>query len=159
VTTSTIQINPNGEELRPEQADCPRISRAAWQLIRKPALAFAGIVVGKEMSSARVPAESEPLTQFQTYMRVMFNVADVSRLHTMLCHNPEFPSDMPIPYWSAPWLPSLSSFRFEQRISGQRQTQRKRQLDWRVQKIFLKSVNDSVLHFVMTLPLLGQLSS
>jgi hypothetical protein len=77
----------------------------------------------------------------------MLNVADVSRLHAMLCHKPELVSDTSIPHWSAPWLPSLPSFRFEQRISGQRQTQRKHELDWRVQHVFLKCVDNPMLHF------------
>ena len=58
-------------------------------------------------------------------------------------------SDTSIPYRSAPWLSSLPSFRFEQRISGQWQPDCERQLDWRVKKMFLKRVNDS-MQFVAT---------
>jgi hypothetical protein len=55
-------------------------------------------------------------------------------------------ADTSIAYWRAPWLPSLPSLRFEQRVSGQRQTNRKRELDWRVHKIFLKRVNEPMFH-------------
>jgi hypothetical protein len=79
------------------------------------------------------------------------NVADVSRLHPMLCHQPELVSYAPIAHWCAAWLPRLASLSFEQRISRQRQTHRKRELNWRVQKIFLKRVNDLMLHFVIGL--------
>ena len=42
---SLIQVNPNREELRPEQAHCPRIPCCTRQLMRQPVLAFAGIVL------------------------------------------------------------------------------------------------------------------
>src|ERR1700687_2341972 len=84
-------------------------------------------------------------------MRIMFNVADISRLHAMLRHQPELVSDTSIAHWRAPWLPCLPSFRFEQRISGQRQTHRKRELDRRVQQELLKRVYDSMFHFVIEL--------
>jgi integrase family protein with SAM-like domain len=83
---SVIQVNSNGEELRPEEAHCPRVPCAAWQFTRQPALAFAWIVVGQQVRRARVPVVSQPLTQFQPYMRIAVNVADVSRFRSMLCH-------------------------------------------------------------------------
>ena len=69
-----------------------------------------------------------------------------------------YPAFVPCSATSQKWFPIRPSptgvrrgfpvFRpFEQRISGQRQTQRKRELDRRVQKIFLKRVNDLMLHF------------
>jgi len=33
-----------------------------------------------------VPSNLKPLSQFQTYLRITFNVADLSCLHAMLCH-------------------------------------------------------------------------
>src|SRR5581483_2339419 len=80
-------------------------------------------------------------------MRITLNVADVSRLHPMLCHHPELVPDESIADGRASWLPRLPSFCFEQRVSGQGQTRRKRNLDWRVKKIFLKRVNNPMLHF------------
>jgi hypothetical protein len=85
-------------------------------------LALAGIVVGKQMRGALVPAIPQPLTHLKTYMRITLNVADVSRLDPMLCHQPKLVSDTSIAHWRASWLPRPPSFRFEQRISGQRQT-------------------------------------
>ena len=67
-------------------------------------------------------------------------------LHAKLCNYPELISDMSIAYWNTPWLPSFSSFRFQNRVSGQRYTNSKHELDRRVQKIFLKRVNDLILH-------------
>src|SRR5208283_4062644 len=82
----------------------------------------------------------------QSYTRITFNVADVSRLHAML-YKPELVSDTSIPYRSAPWLARLPSFRFEQLISGQGQPHHKRELDRRVQHVFLKRVDNVVFHF------------
>jgi len=48
------------------------------------------------MTSPRVPAESQPLMQLEPNMRVTLNVADVSRLHPVLCHYPELVSDVSI---------------------------------------------------------------
>ncbi len=56
------------------------------------------------MRSARVPVIPQPLTLLQTYMRITLNVADVSRLHPMLCYQPELVSDTSIAHWRAPWL-------------------------------------------------------
>jgi hypothetical protein len=82
-------------------------------------------------------------------MRITPNVADVSRLPPMLCDQLKLSPDTSITHWRAPWLPRLPSFRFEQRVSGQGQTQRKRELDRRVQEVLLKRVNDPMLHCVI----------
>src|SRR5215469_7376315 len=82
-------------------------------------------------------------------MRIMLDVADISRFHPMLCHYPELISYMSITHWRPPWLSRLSSCRFEQRISRQRQTRYKRELNWRIQKIFLKSVDNPMFHFAI----------
>src|SRR5215472_9307282 len=79
-------------------------------------------------------------------MWITLNVADISCLQAMLCHYPELVSDPSDTHWRAPWLSSLPSSRFQQRISGQRQTNRKRELDWRVQQELLKRVDNSMLH-------------
>jgi hypothetical protein len=55
---------------------------------------------------------------------------------------------MSIAHWRAAWLARLPSFRFEHRISGQGQPNRKRELDWRVQHVFLKRVDDAVFLFL-----------
>jgi len=70
-------------------------------------------------------------------MRVTLNVANVSRLHPMLCHKPKLVSNVPIADWRAPSFPCLPACRFEQRIPRQRQTRRKRELDGRVEHVFL----------------------
>src|SRR5690349_14140075 len=114
----------------------------------QPALTLTRIIVGEQMGGARVPANLKSLSQLQTYMRITFNIADVSRLHAMLCYQPEHVSDSPIAHRCPPWLSRLPSFRFEQRISGQRETYRKRELDRRVQQKLLNRVYDSMFHFV-----------
>ena len=53
-----------------------------------------------------------------------------------------------ITHWRASWLPRLPSFRFELGISGQRQTHRKREVDRRVEQVFLNRVNDPMLHCI-----------
>jgi hypothetical protein len=78
-------------------------------------------------------------------MRIMLDVADISSLHPVLCYEPELISDASIAHWRAPGLPRLPSFSFQQRISRQRQTQRKRQLDWWVKQELLKRVNNAML--------------
>jgi len=83
-------------------------------------LAFTRIIVREQVGSAHVPSGSESLPQFETDMRIMLDVADISRFHPMLCHYPELVPDMSIAYWCAPWLSRLSSSRFEQRVSGHR---------------------------------------
>jgi hypothetical protein len=55
VTTSGIQIDPNGEEFRPEKAHRPRVPGTTRQLISQPALALTRIVVREQMCRARVP--------------------------------------------------------------------------------------------------------
>ena len=67
----------------------------------------------------------------------------------MLCYEPELVLDTSIAHWRASWFSRFPSLCFEQRISGQRQTYYKPDLDWRVQKVFLKRVNDAVFHFVV----------
>ena len=143
---SAVQINPNAEELRSEEAHRPCVPGTARQLSCQPALALTRIVVREQMCSARLPVIRKPRAQFQTYMRITLNVANVSRFHPMLCHEPELTSDMSIAHWRAPWLPRLPSFGFEQRISGQRQTRRKRKFDRRVEQIFLKGVDNLMFH-------------
>ena len=101
------------------------------------------------MGSARVPSSPKALAQFQSYTRIMFDVADVSRPRPMLCHKPELVSDAPIADWRLSWLPRFPPSRFEQGISGQQQTNHKRELDWRVQNIFLKRVYNPMFHFVL----------
>jgi hypothetical protein len=54
---------------------------------------------------------------------------------------------MSIAHWRAPGLSRLPPFRFEQRISGQGQPNHKRNLDWRVEHVFLKRVDNAVFHF------------
>src|SRR5215470_7673227 len=80
-------------------------------------------------------------------MRIMLNVAGVSRLHPMLCHQPELAPDTSIAHWRAAWFPRFPSSRFKQRISAQWQTNRQRELNWRVQHVFLECVDNPMLHF------------
>jgi hypothetical protein len=67
-------------------------------------------------------------------------------MHALL--RSEHVSDSPIAHRRAAWLSRLPSFRFEQRISGQRHTHSKGQLDRRVQQEILNCVYDSMFHFV-----------
>src|SRR5580700_10683870 len=80
-------------------------------------------------------------------MRITLNVTHVSSLHAVLCYQPELIPDTSIAHRRPPWLARLPSFRFEQRVSGQGHTNRKRELDRRVQHVFLKRVDNAVFHF------------
>ena len=96
-TTSGIQINSDTKELRPKKSHSTCVPGTAWQLIRQPALAFTRIIVREEMRSARVPSGAGSLPQFEPYVRIMLDVADIPRFHPMLCHNPESGSICPSP--------------------------------------------------------------
>jgi len=63
-----------------------------------------------------------------------------------LCYYPELVSDAPISDWCASWLTRFPPRGFEQRISRQRQTYRKRELNGRIEQEFLKRVNQTMLH-------------
>jgi Winged helix-turn helix len=77
---------------------------------------------------------------------------DVSSVHAVLCYKPELVSHMSIAHRRAAGLSCFASFCFEQRISGQGQSNRKGDLDRRVQQVFLNRVNDPMLHFPGDLP-------
>ncbi len=53
---SGVQVNSNCEQLSAEEADCGGIAGAARQLVREPPLAFAWIIVEKQVGCAGVPA-------------------------------------------------------------------------------------------------------
>src|SRR4029077_14368688 len=76
-SVSGVQINSNGEQLSAEEADCSGIAGAARQLIREPPLAFARIIVEKQVGRAGVPASPQPMAQFQAHARSTRNIANV----------------------------------------------------------------------------------
>src|SRR5215469_16868043 len=80
-------------------------------------------------------------------MGITLDVTHVSSLHTMLSHQPELVCDTSIADRRLPWLARLPSFCFEQGISGQGQPNHERELDRRVQNVFLKCVDNAVFHF------------
>jgi len=57
---------------------------------------------------------AEPFAQLQSHSRVVRNNPDVSRLHAVLCHNPELIADACVAHWSAARLPRLATPGFEE---------------------------------------------
>jgi hypothetical protein len=149
---STIQINSNGEEAGAEEAHRPRICDAAGQMTSQPALAFGRVIVGKQMGSAGMPACPQSMAQFQPHTRVSPHVEYVSGFHAMLRYYPELLAHSSVADWRAAWLSGFAPRRFEQRIPRQRQTHRKRELNRRIEQVFLKRVNNAMLHFVKPFP-------
>jgi hypothetical protein len=98
---SGIQINPNGEQLRPEETNSSSIPGAAGYLIRQPPLSFARIIVGQQMCRAGVPTSTKSVAQLQSHVRVMRDIKDVSGFHAMFGHDPELPADASIACWRA----------------------------------------------------------
>ena len=76
----------------------------------------------------------KPFTQFQPHSWVLFNIADVSCLHAVLCHDPELSADECVTHRSAARLPGLATDRFKQRIPGRHNTEGKEKLNRRVER-------------------------
>jgi hypothetical protein len=112
-----VQINPNREQLRTEEADGGGIAGAARQLIREPSLAFAWIIVGKQVGCPGVPASTQPFAQLQAHLRITHNIANVSSFLAVLCHNPKLPSHQSVAHGGAARLSGLAARRFQEPIS------------------------------------------
>src|SRR5215469_10510108 len=84
-----IQINPNREELRSEEAHCPRIPGASWQLTRQPPLPLTRIIVTQDICGSGMPANTESVAQFQAHLRIAQNVTNVACPVTVFRHDPE----------------------------------------------------------------------
>ena len=114
---SGVQINPNGEQLSTEEADCGGIAGAAGQLVRKPSLAFAWIIVGKQVGRPGVPASPQPIAQFQAHARITHNITNVPSSPAVLCHDPKLPSHESVAHGGAARLSSPAAGRFQEPIS------------------------------------------
>jgi hypothetical protein len=75
------------------------------------------------------------MTQFQPHAWVRHNVADVSCLHAVLCHDPKLIADACVTNWG-PTLSGLATDRLKQRISGRRDADCKEKLNRRVSTYF-----------------------
>src|ERR1700687_580044 len=114
---SGVHINPNREQLSTEEADCGRIAGAARQLIREPSLAFAWIIVGKQVGCAGEPASPKPIAQLQAHMRITHNIANVPSSLAVLCHDPKLPSRESVAHGGTARLSRLAAGRFQEPIS------------------------------------------
>jgi hypothetical protein len=135
--------------LSPEEPHSSRIPGAARHLTGEPTLPLSRIIVGEQMRCARVPVSPQPIAQFQPHTRVTRNIADVSRVRAVLCHDPELPANASVAYGSVAWLSGLATDCFQERIPRQRDTNSKRKLNWRVEQVFLKRVNNPMFHFLV----------
>jgi len=111
-------------------------------------LALARIIVGEHVRRTGVPASVKPFTQFQPHARMTHQVADLSCLHAVLCHDPELIVDTPIAHRSAPRLSRLATQSFEKRISRRRNADSKQKFDRRIEEIFLQQMNNPMFHFL-----------
>jgi hypothetical protein len=114
---SGVQINANREQLSTEEADCGGIAGAARQLIREPPLAFARIIIGKQVGCAGVPASPQPIAQFQPYPRITHNIANVPSFLAMLCHDPKLPAHESVAHGGTARLSGLAAGRFQESVS------------------------------------------
>jgi hypothetical protein len=143
---SGVKINANREQLSTEEADCDGIAGAARQLIREPPLAFAWIIVGKQLGCAGVPASPQPIAQFQAHARITYHIAHISSFLAVLCHDPKLPPHESVAHWGTARLSGLTAGRFQESISWRDYTDRKQKLDGRVEQVFLKKVDDAMFH-------------
>src|SRR5438128_9146100 len=100
------------------------------------------------MCRTGVPASVKPFTQFQPHARMTHQVADVSCLHAVLRHDPELSANVSVADRSMPWLSRLATGRFQEHIARRHHTESEQQLNRRIEKIFLKQMNNSMFHFL-----------
>jgi hypothetical protein len=81
-----IQINSNSEELRPEEVHRPRIAGHCSAIELPASVGARADCRPRADAPYQCASDTLTLTQLHTYMRIMLNVADISRLHPMLCH-------------------------------------------------------------------------
>ena len=143
---SGVQVNSNCEQLSTEEADCSGIAGAARQLIREPPLAFAWIIVEKQVGRAGVPASPQPMAQFQAHARTTGNIANVPSFLAVLCHDPKLPAHESVAHGGTARLSGLAAGRFQESISWRDEAERKQKLDGRVEQVFLKKVDDAMFH-------------
>ncbi len=88
------------------------------------------------MRRAGVPASADPVAQLQAHPGMMQEIADVSRAHAMLWHDPEVIADARVANWSAARLPGRATGGFRERIPRSRDADSEQKLDRRVSKYF-----------------------
>ena len=69
------------------------------------------------MGCPGVPASVQTFTQFYSYARMIQEVADVPRFHTVLRHDPKLSVDASVANWSTPSLPAFAADGFEKGIA------------------------------------------
>jgi hypothetical protein len=138
---SAIQINPNREQLRAEEADGGGIAGAPRQLIREPALARAGIIIEKQSGGAAIPASPQPVAQFHAHPRTDHNIANVAGLLAVLCHDPKLSTHESVAHGGAAWFPAVATGRFQESVSRWGKANRKQKLNGRIEEIFLEKVD------------------
>src|SRR5437899_10871251 len=99
------------------------------------------------MRSTLVPAGAKPVAHFQPHARVTANIADVPGFHAVLCDDPELLANASVAYWRAEWLARLATGGFEESIPRRRNANSKQKLNWRIEQIFLKYVNNQMSHY------------
>jgi len=99
------------------------------------------------MRRACVPAGAKPVAHFQPHARVTANIADVSGFHAVLCDDPELLANASVAYRRAARLARSATGGFKESIPGRRNANSKPKLNWRIEQIFLKQVNNPMFHY------------
>ena len=80
------------------------------------------------MRRAGVPPSAKTFAQLHPHARVLCDIADVSRLHSVLSHDPEPIADSCVAHRSPPRLSSSATRRFKESISGRHDADSKEEL-------------------------------
>jgi len=89
VSPLCVQVNPYGQQLRTQQPDDGRVRPACRQLLGKPALPLARIIVREHVGRTAVPPGQDSVAQLQSDSWVYREVANIVRLHPVLSDDPE----------------------------------------------------------------------
>src|SRR5712692_6480622 len=101
------------------------------------------------MRYAEVPARPQAVAQLQPHAWVARNVAYVARVHAVLGNDRQAFANASVAHWSTAWLSRLLSRRFEQCIPRGHKADSEQNFDRWIQKIFLKQVNNPMLHLLV----------
>ena len=116
-------------------------------LLRQPALALAGMVIGQQIGCAGVPAGVQPVAELDSHARILCDVANVPGFGSVLGDDPELIPDASVTHGSAAGLSGLAADGFQERVSRRGNPQNKKELVGRIQNKFLKQMNNAVFHF------------
>jgi hypothetical protein len=140
-----VQVNPYGQEFRTQQPDDGRVRPACRQLLGKPALPLARIIVREYVCRTAVPAGQDSMPQLQSDSRVFREVANIVSLHPVLCDDPELVVDKPIAHRCAPRPARLATCSLKESAARHCQAGGKEQLIRNVEDILPQGMDNASL--------------